>query len=128
MFPVLCDLDGVVWLAHQAIPGSVDAIARLRAAGHRVCVAQMLGAIGAGRNRCQQAAGDRARIVILGRVRRGHCRGFAGNGHAGALPQPLVAFVDPRNRPQVVTVDEGRPLLPSAVHYPPGGAVEVGAG
>jgi 4-nitrophenyl phosphatase len=36
MFPVLCDLDGVVWLAHQPIPGSVDAIARLRGAGHRV--------------------------------------------------------------------------------------------
>ncbi len=36
MFPVLCDLDGVVWLAHQPIPGSVDAIARLREAGHRV--------------------------------------------------------------------------------------------
>ena len=35
-FPVLCDLDGVVWLAHRPIPGSVDAIARLRAAGHRV--------------------------------------------------------------------------------------------
>ncbi len=35
-FPVLCDLDGVVWLAHQPIAGSVDAIARLRAAGHRV--------------------------------------------------------------------------------------------
>lgn len=34
--PVLCDLDGVVWLSHQAIPGSVDAIAALRAAGHRV--------------------------------------------------------------------------------------------
>jgi 4-nitrophenyl phosphatase len=33
---VLCDLDGVVWLAHQPIPGSVDAIARLRAAGHRI--------------------------------------------------------------------------------------------
>jgi 4-nitrophenyl phosphatase len=33
---VLCDLDGVVWLAHEPIPGSVDAIARLRAAGHRV--------------------------------------------------------------------------------------------
>ncbi len=33
---VLCDLDGVVWLAHQPIPGSVEAIARLRAAGHRV--------------------------------------------------------------------------------------------
>lgn len=33
---VLCDLDGVVWLAHQPIPGSVDAIARLREAGSRV--------------------------------------------------------------------------------------------
>src|SRR3954447_4306566 len=33
---VLCDLDGVVWLSHQAIEGSVEAIARLRAAGHRV--------------------------------------------------------------------------------------------
>lgn len=36
MYPVLCDLDGVVWLAHRPIPGSVEAIARLRAAGHRV--------------------------------------------------------------------------------------------
>lgn len=33
---VLCDLDGVVWLSHQPIPGSVEAIARLRSAGHRV--------------------------------------------------------------------------------------------
>ncbi|MFT3854462.1 MAG: HAD-IIA family hydrolase [Ilumatobacteraceae bacterium] len=33
---VLCDLDGVVWLARQAIPGSVEAIATLRAGGHRV--------------------------------------------------------------------------------------------
>lgn len=36
MVPVLCDLDGVVWLAHRPIPGSVAAIARLRDAGHRV--------------------------------------------------------------------------------------------
>jgi HAD superfamily hydrolase (TIGR01450 family) len=36
MFPVLCDLDGVVWLAHQPIPGSAEAISRLRRAGHRV--------------------------------------------------------------------------------------------
>lgn len=35
-FPVLCDLDGVVWLAHVPIPGSVEAIAALRRAGHRV--------------------------------------------------------------------------------------------
>ena len=39
----------------------------------------------------------------------------------------LVAYVDARNRPQVIPVDEGRMLLPSAVHYPPEGPVEVGA-
>jgi 4-nitrophenyl phosphatase len=33
---VLCDLDGVVWLAHEPIPGSVDAIAAIRASGRRV--------------------------------------------------------------------------------------------
>jgi 4-nitrophenyl phosphatase len=33
---VLCDLDGVVWLAHQPIAGSVEAIGRLRASGKRV--------------------------------------------------------------------------------------------
>ncbi len=30
---VVLDLDGVVWLAHRAIPGSPDAVARLRQAG-----------------------------------------------------------------------------------------------
>ena len=33
---VLCDLDGVVWLSGEPIPGSVGAVARLRRAGHRV--------------------------------------------------------------------------------------------
>jgi glycerol 3-phosphatase-2 len=33
---VLCDLDGVVWLAHQPIPGSVRAVTSLREAGIRV--------------------------------------------------------------------------------------------
>jgi HAD superfamily hydrolase (TIGR01450 family) len=33
---VLCDLDGVVWLAHEPIAGAPDAVARLRAAGCRV--------------------------------------------------------------------------------------------
>src|SRR4051812_40872210 len=32
----LLDLDGVVWLADVPIPGSVDAIAELRASGERV--------------------------------------------------------------------------------------------
>jgi 4-nitrophenyl phosphatase len=33
---VLCDLDGVVWLAHRPIAGSAEAIARLRSAGATV--------------------------------------------------------------------------------------------
>lgn len=33
---VLCDLDGVVWLARRAIPGAPEAIARLRESGRRV--------------------------------------------------------------------------------------------
>jgi HAD superfamily hydrolase (TIGR01450 family) len=32
----ILDLDGVVWLSEQPIPGSTEAIASLRAAGHRV--------------------------------------------------------------------------------------------
>jgi 4-nitrophenyl phosphatase len=32
----ILDLDGVVWLSEQPIPGSTEAIAALRAAGHRV--------------------------------------------------------------------------------------------
>ena len=39
----------------------------------------------------------------------------------------LVAHVDARNRPQVISAEEGRPLLPSAVHYGADGSVEVGA-
>jgi HAD superfamily hydrolase (TIGR01450 family) len=33
---ILCDLDGVVWLAHRPIAGSTDAIAALQAAGRRI--------------------------------------------------------------------------------------------
>jgi 4-nitrophenyl phosphatase len=33
---VVCDLDGVIWLADDAIAGSADAIGRLRASGRRV--------------------------------------------------------------------------------------------
>lgn len=33
---ILCDLDGVIWLAHEPIPGSVDAVSRLRTSGRRV--------------------------------------------------------------------------------------------
>ncbi len=33
---VICDLDGVIWLAHQPLPGAADGIARLRQAGWRI--------------------------------------------------------------------------------------------
>jgi glycerol 3-phosphatase-2 len=33
---VICDLDGVIWLAHEPIPGASDAIGRLRDAGYRI--------------------------------------------------------------------------------------------
>lgn len=33
---LLCDLDGVIWLAHRPIAGSVEAVAAMRAAGWRV--------------------------------------------------------------------------------------------
>jgi HAD superfamily hydrolase (TIGR01450 family) len=33
---VLCDLDGVIWLAHEPIAGSVEAVAELRRSGRRV--------------------------------------------------------------------------------------------
>lgn len=36
MAPILCDLDGVIWLMHEPIEGSVEAVAALRKAGHRV--------------------------------------------------------------------------------------------
>jgi 4-nitrophenyl phosphatase len=34
--PIVCDLDGVIWLSDVPLPGSTDAVARLRAAGHPV--------------------------------------------------------------------------------------------
>lgn len=37
--PVVCDLDGVVWLGDEPIPGSAAAVEALRAAGHRVLFA-----------------------------------------------------------------------------------------
>lgn len=33
---VLCDLDGVIWLAHRPIAGAADAVTSLRAGGRRV--------------------------------------------------------------------------------------------
>lgn len=58
---VLCDLDGVVWLAHQPIPGSVEAIERLRASGRRVLfVTNNSAAVRAEHERALETIGIRA--------------------------------------------------------------------
>ncbi len=62
---VLCDLDGVVWLAGTAIPGSVEAIARLRAAGRRVVFVTNSSAVTIGEH---VAALDRIGVEATGDV------------------------------------------------------------
>ena len=77
--------------------------------------------------------GDRA-PALAGALLRQHRRRRAARGRRRPSPEgqrhaprhrasisgttnSLVAHVDERNRPQVLPVDEGRPLLPSAVFY-----------
>ena len=54
----ILDLDGVVWLAHDPIPGSVEAIAALRAAGERVCFVT--------NNSSQPVAEQEAKLATMG--------------------------------------------------------------
>lgn len=54
----ILDLDGVIWLAGQPIPGSADAVARLRAHGERVCFVT---------NNSSQTVGDQeAKLAAFG--------------------------------------------------------------
>ena len=54
----ILDLDGVIWLAGEPVPGSVEAVARLRAAGERVCFAT---------NNSSQRVGDQeAKLAAFG--------------------------------------------------------------
>lgn len=54
----ILDLDGVVWLAHDPIAGAVEAIARLRAAGQRVCFVT--------NNSSQPVAEQEAKLAAMG--------------------------------------------------------------
>jgi HAD superfamily hydrolase (TIGR01450 family) len=54
----ILDLDGVIWLAGEAIPGAADAVARLRAAGERVCFAT--------NNSSQRLADQEAKLASFG--------------------------------------------------------------
>jgi 4-nitrophenyl phosphatase len=51
----LLDLDGVVWLAEQPIPGAGEAVARLRAAGHGVLFATNNSAVPVGQQEAKLA-------------------------------------------------------------------------
>lgn len=54
----ILDLDGVVWLGSEAIPGAADAVAKLRAAGERVCFVT---------NNSSQCVGDQeAKLAAFG--------------------------------------------------------------
>ena len=68
---VLCDLDGVVWLARQAIPGSPEAVARMRAAGWRVLFVTNNSAVDrrrAGAGAARHRHPGRGRRVDIGRA------------------------------------------------------------
>lgn len=65
----ILDLDGVVWLAGEAIPGSADAVARLRASGERVCFVT---------NNSSQRVGDlEAKLAAFGIPAEGDVLGSA---------------------------------------------------
>jgi glycerol 3-phosphatase-2 len=54
----ILDLDGVIWLADDPVPGSVEAVAALRAAGERVCFAT--------NNSSQPIATQEAKLASMG--------------------------------------------------------------
>lgn len=63
---VLCDLDGVVWLAGVAIPGAPEAVRRLRGAGHRVLFVTNNSAVALGDHEAALAAiGIEARGAVV---------------------------------------------------------------
>lgn len=63
---VLCDLDGVIWLGHEPIPGSVDAIARIRGTGRQVLfVTNNSAAVQAENERALESVGISAKGAVV---------------------------------------------------------------
>jgi 4-nitrophenyl phosphatase len=112
------DLDGVVWLAGQAIPGSPEAIENLRAGGERVAfvtnnsgptVAEYLGQLeraGVAVTADELVTSAQAAASLLGAGSRVAYLG--GPGVREALEQSGVKIVDPLDSPEAVVV--GRTL------------------
>ena len=97
---ILCDLDGVVWLAHRPIEGATEAIAALQAAGRRVLFVT--------NNSAATVATQEAALAAIGVdatgsvVSLGDGRGTAGRaGRAGAgrrRARPRRGDARPRRR------------------------------
>ena len=109
----LLDLDGVVWLAGVAIPGSVDAIARVRAAGERVVFVS--------NNSSATIAEQEAKLEAIGVPAHGDVLTSAAAA-AGLLDPGTTALVC--GGPGVVEALEARGVTP--VREPPADAVIVG--
>ena len=109
----LLDLDGVVWLAGVAIPGSVDAIARLRDAGERVVFVS--------NNSSATIAEQEAKLEAIGVPAHGDVLTSAAAA-AGLLDPGTTALVC--GGPGVVEALEARGVTP--VREPPADAVIVG--
>ncbi len=91
---VLCDLDGVIWLAHEPIAGSADAVARLRAGGRRVLFVT---------NNSADTEADQ--VAALANV------GIGASGDVVTSAMAAAALVDPREQVLVV----GGPGIAEAV-------------
>lgn len=79
------DLDGVVWLARQPIPGSIEALARVRAAGRRLVLCT--------NNATLTVAKYRARLTTLGLDCNGVDLVTAAQAAASLVPEGATALV-----------------------------------
>ena len=112
------DLDGVVWLAGQAIPGSPEAVGQLRGAGHRVAFVtnnstptiaeylERLGRAGIEVRPDEMATSSQAAATLIEPGRRVMCVG--GEGVTEALVERGVELVAATDQPDAVVV--GRSL------------------
>lgn len=110
------DLDGVLWLGDQPLPGAADAVARLRAAGERVLFAT---------NNSWARVGDQE-AKLLG-------FGVPAEGDVVTAAMAAARLVSPGERalvcggPGIVEALEGRgaTVVDSRSHEPSDGAVDV---
>jgi 4-nitrophenyl phosphatase len=116
---VLCDLDGVVWLAHQPIVGSVDAVARLRRGGHRVLFVT--------NNSSATVEQQEAALAGIGIDARGDVLTSAMAAAAAVLPGDRVLVCGGPGVVQALEARGAAVVLPGDVDDRTGGAAAVDA-